>query len=93
MNRFIDRLKIAFVVIFAVLTAAAWSYQLFWRIPQQKCEARGAWWDWRDRTCAIPIPLSTLTGRFPARPDLGSVADVQKDLKAEEAKAAPAKPK
>ncbi|HEX4197963.1 MAG TPA: hypothetical protein VHZ26_11020 [Caulobacteraceae bacterium] len=30
--------------------------------PQAQCEARGDWWDPQDRVCAVPTPLSTITG-------------------------------
>jgi hypothetical protein len=63
MNRFINRLKIAFIAIFAVSGVAIWSYHLVWVWPGQKCEAHGWWWDWRTRTCAMPVPLSVFTGK------------------------------
>jgi hypothetical protein len=31
--------------------------------PVQACEAKGHWWDERDHICAVPVPLSTITGR------------------------------
>lgn len=68
MNRLINRLKIYFVVVFAVLTAAVWAAQLIWVLPGKRCEAKGMWWDWRTRICALPVPLHMLTGRQAGEP-------------------------
>ena len=56
-------LRLVFLVIFAVLCAAVWGYQILYVWPQRACEARGDWWDWHDRTCAIPMPITTFTHR------------------------------
>jgi hypothetical protein len=63
MNRFIDRLKLFFVGVFAISCIAIWAYQLLWVAPYKRCEARGAWWDPATRVCATPIFLPQLTGR------------------------------
>jgi len=63
MNRTIDRLKLAFLVAFFVLSAGVLIYHVGWAWPGKKCEAAGDWWDWRTRTCAHPIPISDITGR------------------------------
>ncbi len=63
MNRTIDRLKLIFVGLFAVLSVGALVYHIGWVWPGQKCEAAGDWWDWRSRTCARPILISDITGR------------------------------
>ena len=63
MNRTIDRLKLIFLGLFAILSAAALGYHVGWVWPEQKCEAAGHWWDWRTRTCARPILISDITGR------------------------------
>ena len=63
MNRTIDRLKLIFLGLFAILSAGALAYHVFWVWPGQKCEAAGDWWDWRSRTCASPILISDITGR------------------------------
>ena len=63
MNRTIDRIKLLFLGLFAISCAAIWAYQVFWVWPEKRCEAAGDWWDWRDRTCAVPVPLWTITGR------------------------------
>lgn len=64
MNRIINRLKVIFLTIFAVLTAGVGVYQFGWAIPAKQCEERNDWWDWRTRTCAHPIPISDITGRI-----------------------------
>jgi len=79
MNRTIDRLKLIFLVIFACACVAVLVYQLGWAIPRERCEAKGDWWDWRERICAHPVPLADITGR--------TMADVQAE-KAAKAKAA-----
>ncbi len=63
MTRFIDRLKIFFLGVFAISCAAVWGYQLFWVAPEKRCESRGAWWDPQSRVCATPVYLPNLTGR------------------------------
>ena len=68
MNRLIDRMKIYFLVVFAVLTVAVWVTHIFWIWPGQRCEAKGMWWDWRTRICAMPVPLQVFTGRAAGEP-------------------------
>ena len=63
MNRFINRLKLVFIGVFAVAGALIWTYHLVWVWPGQRCEARGGWWDWQTLVCATPVPLSMFTGR------------------------------
>jgi len=63
MNRTIDRLKLIFLGLFAILSVGALVYHVFWVWPGQKCEAAGDWWDWRSRTCARPVLISDITGR------------------------------
>ncbi len=53
MNRLIDRMKIFFVVVFGIACVAVWTLHLVWIWPGQRCEARGWWWDWRKRVCAL----------------------------------------
>ena len=65
MNRTIDRLKLIFLVIFAVCCVIAWSYQALYIWPRNKCEKMGDWWDWHDRVCAVPMPIWRFTGRVP----------------------------
>jgi len=63
MNRTIDRLKLIFLGLFAVMSAGVFVYHVFWVWPGDKCEAAGDWWDGRTRTCAKPILISDITGR------------------------------
>lgn len=63
MNRTIDRLKLIFLCLFAVMSAGVFVYHVGWVWPGQKCEEAGDWWDWRSRTCAHPILISDITGR------------------------------
>ena len=63
MNRFIDRLKIFFLGLFAIACIAVWADQLLWVGPAKRCESQGNWWDPSSRVCATPIYLPNLTGR------------------------------
>ena len=63
MNRTIDRLKLIFLGLFAILSAGAFVYHVGWVWPGKKCEEAGDWWDWRSRTCARPVLISDITGR------------------------------
>jgi hypothetical protein len=74
MNRVINRLKLIFVSIFAVLVAGVAVYQFGWAIPAQECEAKRDWWDWRTRTCAHPILISDITGRIIDTPEARAAA-------------------
>jgi hypothetical protein len=69
MNRTIDRLKLIFLVIFAVCCVVIWSYQILYVWPRNKCEKMGDWWDWRDRVCAVPMPIWRFTGRGVPQPE------------------------
>jgi hypothetical protein len=70
MNRIIYRLKIIFVCVFAVACVVVWTAHIFWIWPGQRCEARSMWWDWRTRTCALPVPLHVFTGRNPLESEI-----------------------
>jgi hypothetical protein len=63
MDRFINRLKLVFIGVFAVAGVLVWTYHLVWVWPGQRCEAHGGWWDWHTRACATPVPLSMFTGK------------------------------
>ncbi len=63
MNRTIDRLKIVFLIIFAVACAALWAYQLLYVLPAKKCEAQTMWWDASRRVCAQPLYIPDITRR------------------------------
>jgi hypothetical protein len=64
-NGAIDKLKIGFLVAFAVIAAGLWAVELVWAKPGRECEASGRWWDWRTRTCAVPVSIPAITGRRP----------------------------
>ncbi len=59
----IPKIRLGFVIVFAVLCAAMIAYQILYVWPAQRCEAMGDWWDPRDRVCAVPMPISHFTGR------------------------------
>jgi hypothetical protein len=59
----IDRLKLLFLVIFAVACAITWTYHFVYIWPKNQCEEKGDWWDSRDRVCAVPMPIWSFTGR------------------------------
>jgi hypothetical protein len=84
MKSSIDRIKLFFLAVFAVACALIWGYEVFYVQPRDRCEAHGDWWDWRDRVCAVPMPIWAITGRHagPEHPIPGAAAP----------KAAPAKP-
>jgi hypothetical protein len=56
-------LRLIALVAFAIACVAIWAYQILYVWPQRACEARGDWWDWHDRACAIPMPITTFTHR------------------------------
>lgn len=68
MNRTIERLKLIFLAIFAVLTVAMLIWQFGWIVPQKNCEKARKWWDGSQRVCAQPILISDVTGRVIADP-------------------------
>ena len=63
MTRVFENTRWMLIALFFVASSATWAYQYFYIWPMQKCERAGAWWDWRDRQCLIPIPIWRLTGR------------------------------
>ena len=63
MKSSIDQIKLIFLGVFAISCAAIWGYHAFYVWPREACEAHGDWWDWRDRVCAVPMPIWTITGR------------------------------
>lgn len=67
-TRTIDRLKLIFLGLFALITAGTLLVHFVWVWPGKQCEAAGEWWDWRTRTCARPILISDITGRVIADP-------------------------
>lgn len=63
MNPTINRLKLVFLVLFAIGTVAIWGYQFFYVFPAQKCDDRSGWWDRKGRICATPLYIPSITGR------------------------------
>lgn len=63
MNPTINRLKILFLILFAIGAVAIWGYQIFYVWPAQKCDDREGWWDRKSRICASPIYIPSITGR------------------------------
>ena len=65
MNRLLTmkRLSIAFLVTFAVLIGAMFTYDAIVVAPGDRCEAGGKWWDSEGRVCAQPISIAEITGR------------------------------
>ena len=59
----IPKIRLAFLIAFAVICAVMTAYQVMYVWPAQRCEALGNWWDPLDRVCAVPIPISQFTGR------------------------------
>lgn len=85
MNPNIERLKLIFIAIFAVLVAGALVWQVGWIIPQKNCERAHKWWDPGQRVCAQPVLISDITGR--------TIQDKQAEAEAKAAIGrAPAKP-
>ncbi len=68
MNPAIQRLKLIFLVIFAVLVAAMLVWQIGWIWPRQNCEKQHKWWDDSQRVCAQPVLISDITGRVISDP-------------------------
>lgn len=63
MNPNIERLKLIFVAVFALLAVGALVWQFGWIMPQKKCEGAHNWWDGSERVCARPVLISDITGR------------------------------
>ena len=64
MNQTIERLKLIFLGIFAVVNVAIMIWTVGWAMPQQHCVEAHKWWDSHERTCAQPILTSDITGRM-----------------------------
>jgi len=63
MNRTLERLKLIFLITFAVLIIAMLIWQVGWVAPRQACEGERKWWDNSQRVCAQPVLISDITGR------------------------------
>lgn len=75
MNPAIERLKLVALVLFAIANVVMAAWQFGWVGPQQKCLARGGWWDGGfSRVCARPVLISDITGRIIADPKARAAA-------------------
>ncbi len=63
MNPTIERVKLVFVGIFAVVNVAILVWTLGWAVPEKQCVESHKWWDRDTRACAQPILTSDITGR------------------------------
>jgi hypothetical protein len=52
------RLSVLFLCTFAVLVSATFAWQALVKGPEERCEAKGRWWDAQGRTCAQPISVA-----------------------------------
>ena len=60
----IERLKLIFIAVFAILTVGVIVWQVGWIMPARKCEVdQHKWWDSGQRVCAQPVLISDITGR------------------------------
>jgi hypothetical protein len=79
----IQRIGVAFLAAFFLICAGLLAHDFFFLWPIQACEEHGNWWDDQDHICAVPVPLSTITGRRsgahkPAAPKPGAPVVVAK---------------
>ena len=63
MNPNIERIKLIFIGVFALLVATVIVYQVGWAMPRKKCEDAHRWWDSGQRVCAMPVLITTITRR------------------------------
>jgi hypothetical protein len=63
MNPTIERVKLLFVGLFAVIVVGILVWQVGWIWPEQRCEKAHKWWDSGQRVCATPVLISDITGR------------------------------
>lgn len=63
MNNIQFQVKIFFLGLFAVITAAMWGYQIYYVKPAQECEEGGKWWYRPTRECVRPVKITDITGR------------------------------
>jgi hypothetical protein len=68
----IQRLKIVFLVIFAISSVGVFAYHYYYVWPRDRCESAGRWWEPKGRVCAQPILLPKLTGRPFGAPPLAT---------------------
>ena len=63
MNPTIERLKLVFLAVFALLIVGVVVWQVGWAMPRKDCESQRKWWDHSQRVCAQPVLISDITGR------------------------------
>jgi len=63
MGRYLAFAKLFCVALFLMGCAGVAGYQIFWKVPGERCEAAGRWWLESHRACGIPITISDITGR------------------------------
>ena len=69
MNPAVERLKLVFLVLFAVANVVMLAYQVGWVMPEHRCLAAGGWWDGGfSRVCGRPVLISDITGRIISDP-------------------------
>ena len=68
MLRIFSRVQLAYLCLFLCASALLFGYAALEVWPAEHCNGQGGWWDPRDRVCATPIPIETLTGRKPHAP-------------------------
>jgi hypothetical protein len=64
MNRTIDRLKLIFLGVFALVNVGILVWTFGWARPEQRCGEAHKWWDPYTRVCAQPVLTSDFTGRM-----------------------------
>ncbi len=63
MNPSIERVKLIFIGIFAVVNLGLLIWTLGWVRPEKECVESHKWWDAASRACGQPILTSDITGR------------------------------
>lgn len=63
MNPTIERLKLIFLGVFALLVVGVAVWTFGWAIPEKNCKEARKWWDPGQRVCAQPVLISDITGR------------------------------
>ena len=64
MNPKIERLKLIFLGVFAVINVGILVWTVGWGWPQERCVSAHKWWDSSSRVCAQPTLTSDITGRM-----------------------------
>ncbi len=75
-NSNITRLKIAFVVVFAVACAGVWAYTALYAWPRDRCAEKHGVWDGKARQCRFPPSARCEAGGGWWEPRSGTCAKV-----------------